>query len=113
MFTAAAWAGTLPNWLLVVLAVAVAWRLSRGGGGSAVSELSKANEVLTKRVQELGSEVRDLRAENAELRGRTDVALAIDHWGSEHERRAQERHLATLHVLDMIARHLGEEPDGC
>lgn len=67
-----AWAGNLPNWILIALALMVAWRVSRGGGGSAVTELSKANEVLEKRVHDLGAEVRDLRIEKASLEARTD-----------------------------------------
>lgn len=67
----------LYRWLPFVLAAGFAWRLSRGGGGSAVSELSKANEVLTRRVQELGDEVRDLRVENASLKSRTDYQASI------------------------------------
>jgi hypothetical protein len=84
-----------PAWLALAFALAVAWRISRAGGGSAVSELSKANEVLTRRVNELGAEVRDLRAANAELSTRTDFA--------------QMRSAATLRVLDLIASRLGPD----
>lgn len=126
--------GSIPTWALFVLMLVVAWRVSRGGGGSAVSELSKANEVLTKRVHELGAEVRDLRIENATLRERTDVTLAIEPAVSrivdaidehetraldaldQHEGRAIERHQAQLAasdrqltVLAMIADRLGPD----
>lgn len=111
--------GTLPTWILVVLALAIAWRVSRGGGGAAVSELATANQVLEQRLQrareELGGEVRDLRVENAELRGRTDVTIAIApviEALSAHELRAQERHDGSLRVLDLIAQKLGPEPNG-
>lgn len=115
--------GSLPTWILVAIALAAAWRVSLSGGGSAVSELEKANKVLERalhdervkaqeKYDELGAQVRDLRIENAELRGKTDVALAINEWGTGHERRAQERHEAALVVLDLIARRLGPDPNG-
>lgn len=110
--------GTLPNWILVALALIVAWRVSRGGGGAAVSELSESNKVLERKLQEvrdtMGGEIRDLRIENGELRGRTDVAVAIGpvlEWTLKHELRAQERHDATLRVLDLIAARLGPDPN--
>lgn len=117
------WAGSIPTWTLLVVALIAAWRVTRGGGGSAVSELSKANEVLDKRVHELGSEVRDLRVENADLAARTDFAASLfEHeqrsltvlrqlLGS-HEERAVQRHEAGLRVLDLIAARLGPEPNG-
>jgi len=116
---AASVVGTVPSWILVALGLAVAWRLSRGGGGTAVSELSQANKVLERALSEYkektGAEIRDLRIENGELRGRTDVAIAISpviDWTAHHERRAQERHEATLVVLDLIAKRLGPEVNG-
>lgn len=126
--------GTLPTWILVVIALGAAWRMSRGGTGSAVSELSKANEVLDKRLHEerqkredLGAEVADLRTQNAELKGRTDFAAALaaalgplSEWTIGHETRAQERHEAAMKnssknteavllVLDRIAERLGPD----
>lgn len=97
--------GTLSQWLLVAVAVFVAWRITSGGGGSAVQELSAANKVLTNRVHDLGSEVRDLKIENERLRQRTDFQAVL----SDHERRAQERHTATLGVLELIAARLGPD----
>lgn len=97
--------GSLAQWLPVLFVAAIAWRISRGGGGAAVSELSASNRVLEKRVHELGAEVRDLRIENAELRQRTDFGAVI----AEHEARAQERHEGTLKVLNLIAARLGKE----
>lgn len=100
------WVGSIPSWALLALAIGVAWRLSRGGGGSAVQELSKANEVLTRRVKELGDEVRDLTILNEQLRARTDFAAVIQ----SHEERAQQRHDSQLHILGLIAARIG--PDG-
>jgi len=121
--------GSLPSWILLGVALLGAWRLSKGGGGSAVSELSKANEVLTKRVHELGSEVRDLRVENEGLRARTDFAQAlapvlektaegveqaesrqnaIMSTLDQHEARAQSRFEATTDVLGLMADQLAK-----
>jgi hypothetical protein len=76
MLATSVW-GTLPTWILVGIAILAAWRLSKGGAGSAVSELDKSNQVLTRSLadtrEKLGSEIRDLRIENGELRGRTDI----------------------------------------
>lgn len=121
--------GTLPTWILVVLALTVAWRVTRGGGGSAVSELSKANEVLTNAVHEerekreaLGAEVRDLRAENAALGERTDFAKALAGQAATseghilttiaaHETRAIERHAQLVVILELVAKKLGKEEE--
>jgi hypothetical protein len=118
MLAATVW-GTLPTWILVGMALFVAWRVSKGGAGSAVSELSAANQVLERSLTDtrdrLGAEIRDLRIENGELRGRTDVAIAlmpVIDWTQMHEKRAQERHDATIVVLDLIAARLGPEPNG-
>jgi hypothetical protein len=111
--------GTLPTWILVGIAVLAAWRLSKGGAGSAVSELDRSNAVLTRSLadvrEKLGSEIRDLRIENGELRGRTDVAIALApvlEWTITHEERAQERHTSMIVVLDLIAARLGPDPNG-
>lgn len=95
--------GTPVQWATAGLVLFVAWRLSRGGAGAAVSELSESNRVLERRVHELGAEVRDLRIENAELKQRTDFAYVMQ----EHEDRAQARADATLRVLGLIADRLG------
>ena len=102
----------LPVWVALVTALGISWRLTRGGGGSAVSELSAANQVLEKRNHELGAEVRDLRVENATLKARTDFQEQLRPVLSAmelHEVRAQERHEKALVVLDLIAQRLGGE----
>lgn len=108
--------GSLAQWTTVALMLIVAWRLSAGGAGTAVQELSKANEVLTKRVHELGSEVRDLRVENAKLRQRTDfhAVLGVFEERAEErmarmEQRADERAEKMLKVLELIADRLGSD----
>jgi hypothetical protein len=96
---------TLGQWVLVLVAVFVAFRVSRGGGGTALHELSEANRVLEKRLHELGAEVRDLRIENESLRSRTDFSAVI----ASHETRAAARTAGILKVLDLIAERLGPD----
>lgn len=105
--------GPLSGWLLLLLAAFVAWRISRGGGGTAVQELSAANQVLEKRVHELGGEVRDLRVENTALRARTDfqgsLAASITPLRESmerHELGAQERNGKVVEVLETISTQL-------
>lgn len=122
--------GTLPTWILLALGLFIAWRISKGGGGSAIQELAMANSVLEKRIHALGGEVRDLRIENEHLKTRTDFAqalapvlegIAISARASEarqesimeaqahHEQRAQDRQEGILKILDLIASRIGEE----
>lgn len=100
----------------LMLTLAVAWRVSTGGGAAAVTELSEANKVLSQRIHdlrndyerkisELGAQVRDLKIENAKLLARTDYRAVMN----EHETRAQSRHEAQLHVLELIASRLGPD----
>lgn len=100
--------GTLGQWVLVLIALFAAWRIARGGGGTALHELSEANRVLEKRLHELGAEVRDLRIENEALRSRTDFSAVI----ASHEVRAAARTDGILKVLDLIAERLGPDEHG-
>jgi hypothetical protein len=100
--------GTLGQWVLVLIALFAAWRIARGGGGTAVHELSEANRVLEKRIHELGAEVRDLKIENQALRARTDFGAVI----AKHEERAESRTDGILKVLDLIAARLGPDEHG-
>jgi hypothetical protein len=118
MLAATIW-GTLPTWLILAVTIFAGWRISKGGAGAAVSELDKSNDVLTRTLAEVrdrfGAEIRDLRIENGELRGRTDVAIAfapVLEWTVTHEQRAQERHTSMIVVLDLSAARLGPEPNG-
>jgi hypothetical protein len=97
--TPATWTGSLPTWLLLVIAVGAAWRVTRGGGGSAVTELTASNEVLQKALEK-SREVADAQAKQiAVLESKTDVVLAVSPLIAEHERLAAERHKATIEVL--------------
>lgn len=105
MLLAVAQLGSVAQWLTIVAVTAAGWRLSRGGAGSAVQELSAANKVLEHRKEELGAQVRDLLVENAALKQRTDFQAVM----SGHEERAQQRNEAILHVLELIADRLGPD----
>lgn len=99
----------LPSWILLAVALLVAWRVTRGGGGSAVTELSAANGVLEKRVHELETQVSELRHENLALAARTDFTQALSPLlvaTETHEARAVERSTRILSVLDTIAERL-------
>ena len=106
--------GTLPGWLTLLGMAALGWILLRGGVGTAVEGLQATNRELQRQISELQRKVEGLTKENAELRGRTDVALAIApviQAVTTHEREAAKRAVAMLDVLDMIATRLGKEPD--
>ena len=104
--------GTLPGWLAVVGVVALGLILLRGGAGTAVEGLQATNRELQRQIHELRDKVDTLTAENAELRGRTDVTLALAPfmvWAESHEKHAERRSVAILDVLEMIAKELGKE----
>lgn len=112
MLLSASWFGTLPGWLTVASVLIAAWLIYRGGGGTALDTLATANRILEGRVRELEKDQAALKAENGELRGRTDVTLALGPlvaWTTQHEQHAQERHVATLNVLQLVADRLGPE----
>jgi hypothetical protein len=119
MLAAIQW-GTLPGWLtLAVLVGAALWLPRRGASGPAIQSLEANNRVLEGRVHELEQQGKADAALIAELRGRTDVTLAlapIVEWSAKHEERAQQRHESmlksqdgTLKVLALIARKFGAE----
>jgi hypothetical protein len=110
MLLAAIDLGTLPTWLTFGGIMGAAWMFYRAGGGTAIATLEAANRVLEKRVQDLETQSRRDNATIAELRGRTDVSMALApilEWTVHHEDRAQQRHDRTLIVLDLIAERLG------
>lgn len=106
---APSWTGTIPTWLLLALALGAAWRLSRGGGGTAISELSKANEVLTNALEKQKQISADQAKQIAALELKTDVVLAVTPMIAAHEHNAQERHEATVRVLEAISGKLTKD----
>jgi hypothetical protein len=122
--------GTLPGWLTFAGILFAAWIFYKGGGGTAINSLQTANQVLEKRVHDLGAEVRDLKIENAGLKEQTNVAVALipavqkivdeisEHDArvaeslSRHEDRAIQRHDGQLKILELIADRLGPDPNG-
>jgi hypothetical protein len=109
----------LLGWLALIPLVAVGWVVWRGGGIAALSTLRTANEVLEKRndlLEERVGELERLRAEDqetiGELRGRTDVTIALMPLASElalHEVAAERRNEKILTVLNLIANRLGPD----
>ncbi len=111
LVAAASW-GTIPGWLTLVSLLAVGWMLIHGGAGQAVEGLQATNRELQRQIHVLQEQVRELTKENSELRGRTDITVALTpilEWPVNHEQRAQERHAGTLRVLDLIAAQFGKE----
>lgn len=111
--------GSLPGWITLAVLVAGFYVFVRGGGGVALGHLKDANEILTQTISEQDTKLREAEREISELRGRTDVSIAIAaamgpivEWSSSHEMRAQERHEKTMVVLDLIANRLGPDPNG-
>lgn len=125
--------GTLPGWLtLAALIGAAFWLPRRGQTGPAIESLEANLRVLERRCHELEQQGKTDAATIAELRGRTDVTIAlapIVEWSGRHEERAQQRHDLTvaafeksdaraevrqaglLKVLDLIAYRLGADPN--
>jgi hypothetical protein len=107
--------GTVAGWATVGGLLLASWVFWRGGGGTAIASLETANRVLEKRVQDLENQSRRDNTTIAELRGRTDISIALKpilEWTVQHETRAQERHEKTLVVLDLIAQRLGPDENG-
>lgn len=84
----------------------------RFGGGAALAELERANNVLERRVHELEAADAAKTRRIAELEASRDVSLAIvpvlaalQH----HEEQAAHRADANLKVLGLIASKLGAE----
>lgn len=110
MLIATAWPSA--EWVVaLVVAAAAVWFIRRHGGGTAVSELSLVNDVLERRVEALNRENTRLQSDIAELRGRVDVAIAIETWGEGFEKRLEGRMAAMIVVLDLIAKRLGPDTD--
>lgn len=110
--------GTLPGWLTLGVLLAGFIVFMRGGGGVALGHLRDANAVLTQTIADQDEKLRAAEREISELRGRTDVSLAITtaltpivDWSAAHEQRAQERHSAALGILQLIADRLGPDSE--
>jgi hypothetical protein len=109
MLVASAWAGSLPNWILIVIALGVAYRVTRGGGGQALQELSIANTVLTKGAEAREHSIAELKTQVALLEQKTDVSTVLQpfvKWATEHEVADQERHETTVAAFGAVADRL-------
>jgi hypothetical protein len=104
---------TFTSGAALVMLVAIAWIVYRGGGGTALDVLQKANKVLEEKVHDLEAQVTSNAKTIAELQARTDVAEALEPlmaWAHTHEHNAETRSARQLTVLELIANRLG--PDG-
>lgn len=105
----------MPAYFPFVALIGAAWLWRRGGGGAAIESLETANRVLERQVHEQKLRIDEQDKTIAELRGRTDVSLALKpllEWTSGHETRAQDRAEKMLNVLDLIAKRLGPDSNG-
>lgn len=85
----------------------------RYGGGTALEQLERANKVLEQTVHEQEQQIARLQRRVAELEGKTDLTIALVpvlEALKGHEVEAGKRSIATLGVLEQIARRLGPEP---
>jgi hypothetical protein len=111
LFAAPGWTTVLP-WMPIAILTLAVWYVGTHGGSTALSEMVRANEILERSLVTLRERVDTLERENAELKGRTDVAIAIERSMAAHEVRAQARHEATAVILSLIAQRLGPDVNG-
>lgn len=106
---------TLFGLLGPVLALGVGIYAYKHGGSGALTILRDANAVLGGRCEELERTVKQQSTTIGLLEARTNLepiaASVVDQFGA-HERRASERHEATLRIMEMIAERLGPDPNG-
>jgi hypothetical protein len=108
------WAQAVPLWITIGLALAAAVYLRRNGGGTALQELERANRVLERRVHELEQDNATLTGKVQTLTASRDVSIAIAPVLDAlklHEDRAAIRSDKTLDLLQLMADHLGRDPD--
>lgn len=100
-------------WLIIAAGlVGVAWINKRGQTGDAIDFLQKANTVLHQENTELKKDRAKMVADIAALRAKTDfdaVITPLRDQMAKHELRADQRHVKTIVILDLIAKRLGKE----
>lgn len=109
MLLASSWIGSAPSWLLLAVALGVSYRVTKGGGGTAVTELSKSNEVLKETLDEERGKGVELRARITVLEQKTDVSQVLQpfiKWASEHEEADKARHDITVAAFASVADEL-------
>lgn len=100
------WAAATPILVTMIAAVLAGGFLYRHGGGTALSELERANSVLEKRIQSLEAENNTLHAEVAELRARTDIVEAMKPLAdalTQHDHGVAQRDKEMITLLSKIA----------
>jgi hypothetical protein len=101
-----------PDWAGVLVLAIIGWVVYRGGGGTALSLLREANEVLSAEVKELKRQGMIDAKKIALLEARTDITVALVPLTKAlelHEQGAKMRADALLTVLEMVATGLGSE----
>ena len=104
-------------WVILLGLLGAGWFFFRGGGRTAINSLETANRVLAKRVDDQDRIIEAQARRILELEAKTDVSQAtaaalapLIEQTANYERRAEERHLLTMNILDLIAKRLGREP---
>lgn len=98
--------------IVAAVALGVYMFARKYGGGAALEQLERANNVLERRVAVLEDENARKDRRIAELEGKTDLTIALVPVLEQlklHEAQATRRSDATLNVLHLIAGKLGAE----
>lgn len=102
MIVGTTWLGTLPAWLTFI-GVLLALYVFKGSSPGAALELEqRANETLTKRVDQLEADRRIDRETIATLKAKTDISIALVpllEWCKSHEALAEARAASILAEL--------------
>lgn len=102
MILGTTWLGTLPAWLTFA-GLIIGLRVFRGSSPGAALEMEqRANQTLTRRVDQLEADRRVDRETIATLTAKTDISIALVpllEWCKSHEALAQARAAAILAEL--------------
>lgn len=108
--------GSVAGYLTLAALLVGLYLFYKGGGGVALGHLRDANSVLTDALAAQADKLSHAERELSELRGRTDVSIAIaaaigpiSEWSASHEQRAQARHEAQMVIMELIASRLGPD----
>ena len=108
------WTADLPVLVTLIAAVLGGGFLYRHGGGTALTELERANGILEKRIRTLERENSALHAQVSELQTKTDIAAALQPLSQvliNHDERSANSDRQMIVLLELIAQRLGPEPE--
>lgn len=113
MLLGASTAGEVAPWVVIAVGfIGNAWISRRGAVGDALGYLERTNRLQHRELEQLKRERQDFISKIAALESRTDFArslMPITKTLQEHEERAAQRFLSTLHILNLIAKQLGAD----